>query len=283
VQPNRFGAAKTALAEDFVIDRLATINPWLLYPLTILLVLAGAWAGRRLGVRARLRDADNADHLPAAQSVLLGLLSLIIGFTLNISLARWQARQTAVLHETNAIETALARTTLLPGEDAGQARALLIDYLHIRIALGAEGGRPRQRENLAQQSEVLQRRLWEEGRQATAHGMQPIPVAAFVGSLDALGEAHQERLAADYTEIPGTVVATLYGLAIVAFGYLGFVGGVKGATNLVSNAVLAVAFVTVITVVDDLDRPDAGLTAVSQRSLIVLERSLGETAAHPAS
>jgi hypothetical protein len=264
-----------------LLDRLAAIDPWLFYPLTILMVLAGAWLGRRLGVRARARDPDNADHLPAAQSVLLGLLSLMIGFTLNVSLARWQARQTAVLHETNAIETALSRATLLPGEDAGQARALLIDYLRVRIALGAPGGRPRTREVLSDRSESLQRGLWEEGRQATAHGVQPIPVAAFVASLDALGEAHQERLAADHTDIPETVVVTLYGLAIVAFGYLGFVGGAKGAVNSVSNAVLAVAFVTVITVVDDLDQPDAGLTAVSQRSLIGLERSSSPTAARP--
>ena len=253
---------------------MAVINPWLLYPLTVVLVLAGAWVGRRLGVRARLRDADNADHLPAAQSVLIGLLSLMIGFTLNVSLARWQARQTAVLHETNAIEAALARAALLPGEDAGQARALLVDYLDVRIALGAPGGRPRMREGLADHSEALQAKLLEEGRQATAHGLQPIAVSAFVDSLDALSEANQERLAADYTEIPGAVSVTLYGLAVIAFGYLGFVGGAKGARNIVSNAVLAVAFVTVITIVDDLDRPDAGLTAVSQRSLTTLEAGL---------
>lgn len=230
--------------------------------------------GRRLGVRARLRDTDNAEHLPAAQTILLGLLSLMIGFTLNVSLARWQARQTAVLHETNAIETALARATLLPGEDAAQARVLLIDYLDVRVALGAPGGRPRMREGLTHTSAALQAKLLDEARQSTVKGLRPLAVSDFVKSLDVLSEAHQERLAADYTEIPAAVSFTLYGLAIVAFGYLGFVGGVKGARNAVSNAVLAIAFVTVITVVDDLDRPDAGLTSISQRSLIELQSDL---------
>ena len=257
-----------------MIEQFSIIHPWLLYPLTVVLVLAGAWIGRRLGVRARLRDADNADHLPAAQSILLGLLSLMIGFTLNVSLARWQGRQSAVLHETNAIETALARASRLPGDNASQARILLIDYLDVRIRIGAPGGRPRTREALSRASEELQARLGDEARQATAHGFQPIPVSDFAKSLDALSEAHQERLAADYTEIPTVVIVTLYGLAIVAFGYLGFVGGAKGAVNTVSNAVMAVAFVTVITIVDDLDRPDAGLTSVSQRSLIALQDSL---------
>lgn len=260
-----------------MIEQFGAIHPWILYPLTVILVLAGAWVGRRLGVRARRRDADNADHLPAAQSVLIGLLSLMIGFTLNVSLGRWQARQTAVLHETTAIDTALARASLLPGADAGQARALLIDYLDVRIRIGAPGGRPRMREALARQSEDFQARLWAEARQATAHGLQPIPVSAFVASLDTLSEAHQERLAADYTEIPKVVIVTLYGLAVVAFGYLGFVGGAKGARNDVSNAVLAIAFVTVITIVDDLDRPDAGLTSISQRSLIALRDSVRPT------
>ena len=261
----------TALKEAFTIEQFGVINPWLVYPVTVVLVLAGGWIGRRLGARARLRDADNADHLPAAQSVLLGLLSLIIGFTLNVSLARWQARQNAVLHETSAIESALGRATLLPGEDSGVTRALLIDYLRVRIAIGAPGGRPRQREVLARRSEALQARLWEQGRQAAAHGLDPVLVAAYVTSVDAVSEAHQERLAADYNEIPAVVGVTLYGLALVAFSYLGFVSGAKGARNTVSNAVMAVAFVTVITIVDDLDRPDAGLTAVSQRSLIELE------------
>lgn len=257
-----------------MIEQFALINPWILYPVTVALVLGGAWAGRRLGARARLRDADNADHLPAAQSVLLGLLSLIIGFTLNVSLSRWQARQSAVVHETTAIESAIGRASLLPGADAGATRALLADYLRVRIEIGAPGGRPRQREELAHRSETLQAQLWDEGRLATLHGLQPILVASYLTSLDAISEAHQERLAADYNEIPAVVGATLYGLALVAFGYLGFVGGAKGARNTVSNAVLAVAFVTVITIVDDLDRPDAGLTAVSQRSLVGLDAGL---------
>ena len=260
-----------------VIELFGTLNPWLLYVLTLIIVLGGTWLGRRLGARARRRDPANADHLPAAQSVLIGLLSLMIGFTLNVSLGRWQARQTAVLHETTAIETSLDRATLLPGEDAGQARAQLIQYLHTRILIGEAGSRPRLRREEGEQSVAIKERLWEEARHATAHGMQALAVSSFVTSLDGLGDAQQERLAADYTEVPGVVVATLYGLATVAFAYLGFVAGAKDARNDVSNAVLAAAFVTVITIVADLDRPDAGITAVSQRSLVELERSL-----HPA-
>lgn len=258
-------------------DWLATVDPWMLYPVIVILVLGGAWGGRRLGQRARQRDPANGEHLPAAQGVLLGLLSLMIGFTLNVSLSRWQARQSAVINETNAIEAALSHAALLPGDEAPQSRALLVDYLNHRIEIGAPGGRPRMREALSRQSEDIQARLREEGRQATAQGLQPLAVAAFVTSLDTLNEAHQDRLAADYNEIPAAVELTLYGLAFVAFGYLGFVGGAKGARNTISNAVLAVAFVTVITVVDDLDRPDAGMISVSQRALLALQSSLQHT------
>ena len=210
-----------------MIDRLVAFNPWLLYPAMVALVLVGAWIGRRLGVRARRRDADNADHLPAAQSVLIGLLSLMVGFTLNVSLARWQARQTAVLHETNAIETALAPRHPPARRRRGARQVLLIDYLHVRIAFGAPGGRPRQRMALVEHSDQLQANFGVKPRHATGDGRQPLAVSNFVTALDGIGEAHQERLAADYTEIPATVTVTLYGLAIVAFGYLGFVGAAR--------------------------------------------------------
>ncbi len=250
------------------------MSPWTIYPFFVLLILAATFLGRWLGRRVRARDLENADHLPAAQSVLLGLLSLMIAFTLNLSLGRWQARQAAVTHEAAAIEAAIGRATLLPPEDAGPAHILLTRYLKTRIEYGAPGGRPRERTTLEGRSADLRRALWDIAREAMMRDSRSIPVATFVTALDTLDEVHQERIAADRTEVPLAVSVTLYALAIVAFGYLGFVGGAKGARNDVSNAVLAIAFATVITIVDDLDRPDAGLTVVNQSALMDLDHTL---------
>jgi hypothetical protein len=259
------GAEKTTMTEG-----LGGVDPWLIYVLEPLAILLAGVLGRALGGRVHRADPGAADHLPPVQGALIGLLSLMIAFTLSLSLGRFEARQAAVLHEAVAIGSARDRAALLPAAQGRAAAALLGDYLEARIALGAPGGRPAMRRAEITRSLVLQQALW---RQAAAVGPAAPSAASapFMAALDRIEETHRERLAADYNEVPAPVFVTIYILAIVTFGYLGFVSGARGAHNMASNAVLGVAFATVIVVVDDLDRPHSGLVTVSERSLLDLK------------
>lgn len=246
---------------------LTSLDTWLMFLASLALALTALILGRLIGGRVRVRDPEGADHMPAVQNALLGLLSLMIGFTLPLAMSRFQARQAAVLKEASAIDSAWARASLLPATEAAAAHALLERYLATRIALGEPGARPGERAELIAHSHQILDVLWAEARDAVAQDNRALPASLFVPALDGLSDADQERLAADRSGVPQSVFGALDGLAAVAFGYLGFVSGAKGARNIRSIVLLAAAFMLVITILSDFDRPQAGLVVVSQRPL----------------
>lgn len=258
---------------------MQTANPWLVFPASVGAILLAAIAGQALGQRVRDRHAgEGAQHLAPLQGALVGLLSLMIGFTFSLSASRFDARKSAVLHEATAISTAGERATLLPPPHAVEAGRLLTAYLETRILLGGEGRRPAEQVQVIGRSHALLEALWKEAAAVFSQDAQSQPASLFVQSLNAVGDRGAERLAADRSRVPLAVFLMLYGLAVAAWGFTGYAGGRAGARNMVSNLVLALAFATVIALVADLDRPGSGLVIVSQQPLLDL-RAL----AHPPS
>ncbi len=83
----------------------------LIFAVSVVVILAASEIGRRYGVRVVARSGDNVSTLEGA---LLGLLSLLIGFTFAMALARFEARRDALLDDANAIGTTALRARLLP-------------------------------------------------------------------------------------------------------------------------------------------------------------------------
>ena len=98
----------------------------------LLLTLAfSAGLGHRLGRRL---GADAEHGVPGdVAGALMGMLALLLGFTVSMAEARFDARKHLVIEEANAIGTALLRTELLPPPLSEQSRALLVRYLGGRV------------------------------------------------------------------------------------------------------------------------------------------------------
>ena len=62
---------------------------------------------------------------------MLGLLALMISFTVAMALARFDAGRDAVLNEANVIGTAALRARLLPVPHGPESLRLLHDYVQI--------------------------------------------------------------------------------------------------------------------------------------------------------
>ena len=71
--------------------------------------------GYRLGgkIPPELPDSAKSPVL-AISGALLGLLALLLGFTISMSLNRFEDRRQLVVHEANAIGTTYLRSGLLP-------------------------------------------------------------------------------------------------------------------------------------------------------------------------
>ena len=74
------------------------------------LLFACAEAGYRLGLRRRLRiDEPAKSRLDSVQSEILVLLGILLGFTVAMSVSRYDGQKHAVVSEANAIGTAALR------------------------------------------------------------------------------------------------------------------------------------------------------------------------------
>ena len=65
------------------------------------------------------------------------MLALLLGFTLSLSLQRFDNRSVAVVEEANAIGTAYLRSKFLPPSLRQEAQRLFKNYVDLRIEIGA--------------------------------------------------------------------------------------------------------------------------------------------------
>ena len=100
-------------------------------------MLAALELGYRLGTpRARTVSEALRSHINSVQASLLGLLTLIIGFTFSVALQHFDARSIAVVSEANAIGTTWLRSEMLNPDSRVAVRDLLRRYVDTRMEKG---------------------------------------------------------------------------------------------------------------------------------------------------
>ena len=94
------------------------------------LMLGGIETGFRLGRRSESRFTDaTKSHVSAIAATLLGVLGLLLGFTISMAVSRYEKRTQLVQDEANAIGTAYLRTHLLPPPEGAPIANLLTEYV----------------------------------------------------------------------------------------------------------------------------------------------------------
>ena len=176
-----------------------------------------------------------------------------------------------VIDEANAIGTTYLRAGYLPAPIATESRALLREYVPLRINVA-------DREQLAAnfaRSEEIHDRLWAMAEEQARDNSSDV-LAAYIESLNETIDLHSTRVTSlIYGRVPETVIIFLIVGAAVTLGMVGYSAGLTGQRGLLSAVVLVVVLAAVLTLVLDLDRPRAGFLQVSQQPMIDLMRRLG--------
>jgi CDP-diglyceride synthetase len=240
-----------------------------------LILIATLEGGYRLGRRARA----NADSTTASQSVtiegaVIGILALLLAFTLSMSITRYETRQKLVLDEANAVGTTYLRAKMLPAPYAAQAADLLRQYVANRLEFydaGIDDSRLQVANNQAAQ---LQNRLWAIATAVSAQDTHALPVSLFVQALNDTIDLQATRLAATRNIVPETVVLLLFVVAIAATAIVSYNSGLSNRRQLFAGVTLIVLITLSVWILVDLDRPARGLILVSQQSMSDLQQSL---------
>jgi hypothetical protein len=241
----------------------------------IVMMLAVALIGHGLRQLAkRLANGRGEEPNLTQESYLigsmLGLLALLLAFSLSIAIDRHDERRQLVVQEANAIGTAYLRAQLLDEPHRTRLSKLLIDYTDIRLALAE--AEPGQVGVLLAQNDRLLTDIWAgvvaARESALAHGISTPVLSAFNEVID----LDTERKMSRRLRVPSAVLELVLGFLALTAGVLGYV--LEERRSRLGAAFLFVLLSLYVSILADFNRPTSGRIKESQEPMELLRASL---------
>lgn len=205
----------------------------------------------------------------------IGLLALLLGFTFSLAVQRYEARNQAVVTETNAIGTTYLRTWLLPTDMQEDTRTLLRQYVEVLIQ---EGQVPladtAARTPLQNQATRISNQIWSQAISAAERDPRLLTSGLFIQTLNDQIDATAARNAELSRHVPEIVIWLILIASLFATSLLGFASGISGERASISAAVLAVTLVMVFYLIITLDRPRSGPIRTNPQPVLSLVQSM---------
>lgn len=265
---------------DALLKRIFTnqISVFLTVGVVLLLV---AEIGYRLGLRIHMtRDELRAKQVEIVQGAVLGLMSLLLGFTYAMAVQRYDLRKKTMVDETNAIGAAYLRASHLPDAARRESENLLREYVAKRLQLIRATDKPEALAALEADTFKMQQRLWVLGDQA-AHAAPSPFLNSYAQALNELISVGATRLDSLRNHVPGAVWLLLLALTSTGCSITGYRAGTIGRRTRLSLLALPLLLTMVISFVADLNNPNEGLVGLDETSLKSLQQKLGEIAETP--
>ena len=244
-------------------------HPFLFFFLTVIIQWGAAYAGDFMRRHGAAPAEDKRVDFDLVRAATLTLLGLIIGFTFQMAVSRYDQRKTYEREEANAIGTQYLRADLLPAEDAAKVRALLAKYLDQRVLFYTVDDAA----SLARvdsETTNLESALWQTvSRAANANPTQPVALA--VSGMNDVLNARGYTQAAWWNRIPLAAWGLMGLIAVAANLILGY--GERQTDSLLL-LVLPVVISIAVFLIADIDSPRGGVIRVPPQNLIALSQSL---------
>jgi hypothetical protein len=195
----------------------------------------------------------------------LGLLALLLAFSLSHALSRYETRRSLIVDEANAIESTAHLAAMLPRQAQPAILSLLREYVAVRIGLGRPYD-PAKLERDAATSRELLTKLWDQA--VPISDMHSLPAHRFINALDEMTRIQERRLISMHYYVPSAILLMLLGLAIVAIGFTGYQSALTRSHVHAATVIMAVTIAIVIVLVVDLDQPARGFIRVPTQALV---------------
>jgi hypothetical protein len=246
---------------------------WLVLLATCGFILLMIEAGFRVGIiHARRSEDARQAAIDALVGSTLGLLAFMLAFTFGMATSRYDTRRQLVVDDMIAIRTADLRAQLLPEPHRSESRALLREYVDVRVRGATVAAELPQ---ALSRTEQLQGQLWSRAAALTTETPALPSAPGFVQALIQMIDLNSKRVtAALHNNIPRTIWIAVYCLTGLAMAITGYREGISGRRNMVATVILVLAFASVIVLIADLDRPQEGLLTVSQQAMLELQKQL---------
>jgi len=239
-----------------------------LIALVILALLAAAGEiGFRSGSRKRELQDSYRSLVSGTSAAMLGLLALLLGFTLSMGVSRWDERRDVIVTESNAIGTLWLRAGLLEKHQRDGLRDALRDYADTRIALGGAGGAREAMRAARSRSEFLHTSIWSVVEQANQPGQSNAVLSSLISGANELIDIHELRISSIENSLPAALFLLLITIASVAIWFFAWSFGASSQGRRTANLMLGILISAVLLVIMDVNRPQRGRITVGTESL----------------
>ena len=201
----------------------------------------------------------------------LGLLALLIAFSLSHALSRYETRRALIVEEANAIVSTANLASMLPPQAQPAILNLLREYVAVRIGLGRPYYPAKLHHDVTNSRELLAK-LWQHA--VAVSEPQSLPADRFINSLAEMTRVQERRLASMRYNVPNAVLLTLLGLGAVALGFTGYQAGLTHSHVDFPALIMSVAIAIVIGLVIDLDQPARGFIQVPTQAVVDVAREM---------
>jgi hypothetical protein len=240
-------------------------------------VLLAVYGGHQLGLtRQSLYTEPMKAQVISVQGALLGLLSLLLGFTFAIASHHYDKRNEAMKEEANAIGTTYLRAHSLPDSVKNETLSTLKKYVDLRVQAGELALNGSTREVFLQEAGQVRTKLWDLAMKSVKADDRITTSGLYVQTLNNLIDSYGTRdevLTRHIPEIVNTVLIITIILSGFSIGYTSSLFNHRPSSTAIGYLV-AVVFLTSLLM--DLDRPRRGLIQVSQKNMLDLQKEISE-------
>ena len=251
--------------------------PMVLYNLSFPLVVALAIGmyfllelGSRLGVKHLQQGKGQLkETLSVIDAPIFALFGLLVAFTFNSALSRFEGRRNMIVEEANNIGTAYLRLSLLPPDDCRALQPLFREYTDSRIrtyqlipdtqAVVAE----------YQRSQNLQKDIWRESLLAVSKSPTTLAGMQLIPALNAMIDITNSRMSAMQFHPPMVIFGMLLAFCLISSLLVGYqlAGMEKGAR--VHKLLFIMTISLTCYVILDIEYPRVGLIRMDAADVIL--------------
>ena len=251
-----------------------TLYPeWLVTLVFLGLMVTACETGYRLGLRSRAAERTKA-MVPSVAASIFALLGLLLGFTMSMSVSRYDSRRLLVVQEANALMAAYRRAQALPTAEANEVQLLVRRYVDNRVRVSQNALALETLEQGKEEDARLQGELWSHAAALAQRDPQSVPAGLLLESLDNAFSLENSRWIGFVAHLPAGVIYVNGLMGLLAALMIGYDFGITGHRHPLAEALSIIAITMVLTLIVELDHPHSGAIRVSQQPMVDLQRRL---------
>ena len=253
------------------------IDHWLIALAMLAVLIVASEIGYRKGVRKRGMPESDRSLMSGTGAAMLGLLGLLLGFTLAMAVGRWDDRQIIIVNESNAIGTLWLRAGFLQEPVRDELRQTLHEYTDARIVLGGSRDDLEAWRAARAKSEMLLAQIWSVIEHASNSELSNATLSSLITAANELIDIHELRLASIENYLPASLLLLLLVVAAVANSFLAWSFGAGTHESRKAILMLGVLIVAVLLLIMDINRPQRGMINVGIGTLERAQTSIEDS------